>query len=545
MPFQLHIAALASCVVICAVAPALAQFSDDPGSNFALADRTGEQNQAKIRPRPDGGFWVTWYDNSVGGFRPTIQRLLPNGSEAFAHHGLTLANTTNSSTVDYDLSVDACGGALITFADNSLGASQITAMRISADGSRPWGATGVQLPGSASGSNPKITELSDGSIAVGWSTNGVVSLRTLSADGEPQGSTTSISESGRLLTLSDLEPGAGGTMIALWVRTFTTSFLSSKYLYAQCFDQGGSPQWAATPGFAAVCVYGPPQGGVYTNAQGGSIQNGYFPTMISDGTGGAVFAWYESAGPRNAYVQRIGGDGVPIYSLHGRPVSNTPLTLRLSASHAFDPATQDIFVGFSTSNTLQSQFGLRAQRVLSEGELGWGDDGIELLPLSTNQNSFTRVVPGPQGAGCIVACLEARSATTGVVQAFRLDDLGNQAWPEMPMPVCSTVSGKARLDAALSTRGVAAFTWGDGRSDSNDVYLQNVNPDGSYGPLPENPCAIDFNDDGLAEPGDLDDFITAFFGDCAARLRCDFNNDGLTEPGDLDDFLTAFFNGGC
>ncbi|MGQ0628242.1 MAG: hypothetical protein ACT4PL_09125 [Phycisphaerales bacterium] len=58
------------------------------------------------------------------------------------------------------------------------------------------------------------------------------------------------------------------------------------------------------------------------------------------------------------------------------------------------------------------------------------------------------------------------------------------------------------------------------------------------------PCPVDFNSDGIVEPGDLDDFITAFFSDDAdERARCDFNNDGIVEPGDLDEFITAFFDG--
>ncbi|MGQ0627721.1 MAG: EF-hand domain-containing protein [Phycisphaerales bacterium] len=58
------------------------------------------------------------------------------------------------------------------------------------------------------------------------------------------------------------------------------------------------------------------------------------------------------------------------------------------------------------------------------------------------------------------------------------------------------------------------------------------------------PCATDFNNDGFVEPGDLDEFITAFFSDNEAeRVRCDFNGDGFVEPGDLDEFITAFFEG--
>ncbi|MGQ0627633.1 MAG: cytochrome c peroxidase [Phycisphaerales bacterium] len=56
-------------------------------------------------------------------------------------------------------------------------------------------------------------------------------------------------------------------------------------------------------------------------------------------------------------------------------------------------------------------------------------------------------------------------------------------------------------------------------------------------------CPADFNADGLVEPGDLDEFITAFFT-MPAPPEADFNNDGFIEPGDLDEFITTFF-GGC
>ncbi|MGQ0628943.1 MAG: M12 family metallo-peptidase [Phycisphaerales bacterium] len=65
-----------------------------------------------------------------------------------------------------------------------------------------------------------------------------------------------------------------------------------------------------------------------------------------------------------------------------------------------------------------------------------------------------------------------------------------------------------------------------------------------FTPGPE-PCALDFNQDGFVEPGDLDEFITAFFSDFEEeRARCDFNHDGFVEPGDLDEYITGYF-GGC
>ncbi|MGQ0627572.1 MAG: hypothetical protein ACT4PL_05665 [Phycisphaerales bacterium] len=60
--------------------------------------------------------------------------------------------------------------------------------------------------------------------------------------------------------------------------------------------------------------------------------------------------------------------------------------------------------------------------------------------------------------------------------------------------------------------------------------------------IPGPACTVDFNHDGLLEPGDLDDFITAFFAGEAGSAT-DFNADGLSTPDDLDDFITAYFEG--
>ncbi|MGQ0628969.1 MAG: multiheme c-type cytochrome [Phycisphaerales bacterium] len=62
--------------------------------------------------------------------------------------------------------------------------------------------------------------------------------------------------------------------------------------------------------------------------------------------------------------------------------------------------------------------------------------------------------------------------------------------------------------------------------------------------VPLSSCPIDFNNDGIVEPGDLDEFITFYFSDVEEeRNQCDFNNDGIVEPGDLDEFITAYFEG--
>jgi hypothetical protein len=52
--------------------------------------------------------------------------------------------------------------------------------------------------------------------------------------------------------------------------------------------------------------------------------------------------------------------------------------------------------------------------------------------------------------------------------------------------------------------------------------------------------AADFNADGVVNPDDLSDFITAFFS-APPGAGADFNGDGVVNPDDLSDFITAFF----
>jgi hypothetical protein len=53
--------------------------------------------------------------------------------------------------------------------------------------------------------------------------------------------------------------------------------------------------------------------------------------------------------------------------------------------------------------------------------------------------------------------------------------------------------------------------------------------------------AEDFNGDGLVNPDDLSDYITAYF-ESPPGPAADFNLDGLVNPDDLSDYITAYFN---
>ena len=52
-----------------------AEWSSDPSNNLSIADADNEQVQPKIVATSDGGFYVSWFDNSSGGYDVRLQRL--------------------------------------------------------------------------------------------------------------------------------------------------------------------------------------------------------------------------------------------------------------------------------------------------------------------------------------------------------------------------------------------------------------------------------------------------------------------------------------
>ncbi len=532
---------LVAALLLFSVSPATAQWASDPLVNRTVADGAGEQIQPKVRPTLDGGAWVTWLGNLGAGYRPFIQRLTADGRESFARSGIQLANSTFSSTTDYDLKVDAQGNAIVAFLDNSSGTSQVTLQKVQPDGGLPWGAGGIAAPNSAGGgAPPKVAVCPDGTIVAAWTINNELRLHRFTSAGAPvAGGFWTLSEAGRAVNASDLQAGnAGGEVILLWVRNETTNFLSRKGLKIQKWDANAAPLWSG-PGGAGSPI------DVYTSSTTRVIQNGYFPVIVPDGLGGAVVSWYDVGAARNAWVQHIRADGSLRFPAEGIAASITPASveLRLSAAVAYHAATGDYVVGYERSNPDQSQFGFAAQLIRGEdGSRAWGAGaGLQLVPFSGFHTSFATAWPGP-GEATTFTWIQYRGANAPMqIWSTRRAADGGAAWSPAITLVGLRDTTKGRLSVAPVTgRDALVAAWAE-TAGTSDIYAQNINGNGTLGVLPP-ACRADFNGDGGADPDDLSDYITCFFS-LGACPGADFNGDGTADPDDLSDFITVYFAG--
>ncbi len=443
------------------------QWSDDPATNLAVADRSGEQAQTKIVPTADGGCYISWFDNSTGGYDVYLQRLDAAGVEQWAHNGVLVADRGFSSTQDYGLAVDVAGNALLAFRDDSGINVQIAAAKIDPAGTLLWGAGGIQLTSTADFvAAPKIAGTSDGNVVVAWTQDVDVVAHKLDPTGTPfWGSEVVLAPASGSFSASDLHAADSGDAIVSFVHS--AGGAGPRHLWAQKLAAAdGASLWSA----GHVQVY---------DDASGSLQFGNFPTFLPDGSGGAVFAWYTSSPSLQCRAQRILTGGAEAFAHNGVEASTDASRLRVSPAAAWNQATGEILLFWTELNSGQSQFGVYGQKLDAAGSRQWTASGKELVPLGADQLSQVRAMPWDDGAA--VAWAETVAFGNQPIHATRVDGDGDFVWSPAIVDLATSATGTSRLAAASSTAGFAIYGWSDDVAGGSDILAQNLNPDGTLG----------------------------------------------------------------
>jgi hypothetical protein len=452
------------CVLVLVIASnSTAGWSSDPAVNLPVADAPLDQVQPKVAPTSDGGCYISWFDGLGNGFDVRVQKLDSAGNEVFPHNGILVADRGFSSTQDYGLDVDASGNALLTFRDDRLGGVQITAAKVSSAGVLVWGASGVQLTNTTSFvAAPVIAGTSDGGVVVAWTQDSDARVQKLAADGsQVWGADVVLSPSVGTYTASDMHDT--GTDVILSIVHQSGPYYAPKHLLAQKLEASGASLWGATP----IAVF-----------DGGSLQFGNYPNFVPDGSGGAVFSWYDTSSLQlQCYAQHVLTDGTEAFPHNGSAASTNALQIRVSPSAAFNPTTGETFLFWEEEDASQSQSGVYGQKFDPAGNRQWTDHGAVVVPVGSDQNTQVRCLT--EGLGAFVFWVQSASYGQDRVRGARLDGAGSI--DIAPFAVASTLSDKSNLASGRSTSGFAILAWQDDRNDAGDILAQNVNPDGSLG----------------------------------------------------------------
>jgi len=248
--------------------------------------------------------------------------------------------------------------------------------------------------------------------------------------------------------------GAGG-VIVVWEEDFGGS--TSLDIIAQRIDASGNARWG-TDGVSISVVAGDQR----------------FPTIVADGLGGAIIAWYDGRGvDTDIYAQRVDATGSTMWSANGVPVC-------LAAGNQWDPVITSDDAGGAIITWYEARYDtaadIFAQRVNGAGVVQWAIDGVPLCSELNGQ--VTPVITSDGGGGAIVAWLDFRN---GVVELFsqRVSQSGMPLWADDGVRVCDGSDFQYAPDLTSDGTGGAIITWNDFRTgEGSDIYAQRINSAG-------------------------------------------------------------------
>lgn len=253
------------------------------------------------------------------------------------------------------------------------------------------------------------------------------------------------------------EDGQGGAII-VW-----NDFRSGNYsdIYAQKINSNGVVQWAANG--IAVCS---------------AVNNQNNPTVVSDGTGGAIITWQDQRdGAFDIYAQRIDANGNALWTTDGVVICNAVNKqeypkIASDASNGVIITWQDDRAGTS----LNPDYDIYAQRINVNGEIQWSINGLPVSSVTGHQ-VYPKILNNKNDE-VIITWHDSRNGLDADIYAQRLNKDGVTFWASNGVALC-TVTGAQSFPVLVNDGGGGAIvTWQDYRSGAFDVYAQRINLNG-------------------------------------------------------------------
>ena len=376
---------------------------------------------------------------------------------------------------------DGIGGAVGV----SNGAAALLASRVSPLGALTWGSSVPVCAGTQPRSNAVVTGDGMGGAFVAWldARGGGPELyaQHLNADGQP-----AWAENGVVVCAAPAVPrspaiarDAGGGIYLAW-RDDRDDAVGGADLYAQHLDASGTPAWAAN-GIPACAATG--------------IQES--PVLVSDATGGAYLAWWDSrGGGRDLFLQRLVPGGLASWPLDGVGVATAPQDQVFHALAA--DRTGGVIAAWEDRRAGNIEgLDIYAQRVDSTGAAAWPQNGV---PVCLDRSAQARPAIVPDGAGgAVIAWMDARDYRSPqllyTTYAQRIDAGGTPLWAPDGVRL-------ERAPGAVTPVAPSMAADGSGGAFVSGVSgLQRVLPDGRLAWMPTFSPTVERVEDAPADEG--------------------------------------------
>jgi len=257
-----------------------------------------------------------------------------------------------------------------------------------------------------------------------------------------------------------IEDGAGGAIIA-WNDVRNGNFLD---IYVQKINSNGVVQW--TINGISVCS---------------AFNNQHNPTIISDGSGGAIITWQDRRDgglDLDIYAQHINSSGIVSWTTDGVAIC-TSVSEQENPTIASDGQGGAIITWQDNRNGtyLSKDYDIYVQRINASGSVLWTTNGISICNLTGNQvfpnilNSRTEEV--------IITWFDARNLNELDIYAQRINLNGDSLWTVNGVAICNATNWQQFPVLVSDGEGGAIITWQDYRNGNYDVYTQKIDVFGS------------------------------------------------------------------
>jgi hypothetical protein len=259
-----------------------------------------------------------------------------------------------------------------------------------------------------------------------------------------------------------ISDGSGGAIITWHDNRAGVGQLA---VYAQRVDASGNPLWTAE--------------GVGVCTMPSSNYAGY-PSITSDGSGGAIIAWQDYRdGHNDVYAQRVNASGSVAWAAGGVAI-RTSSPGNASRPQVCSDGSGGAFITWDDDRT-PSYVDIYAQRVDGAGSVAWGVDGVAIRNLSLNEGRDPRIAADSFG-GAIITWADNRDGAWDIY-AQQIAGTGVIGWTTADgVPIRNASAGNAASPQIVCDHlGVAVITWQDSRNGKTDIYAQQIAGSGSIG----------------------------------------------------------------
>jgi hypothetical protein len=450
----------------------VAQWNADPSINTAIVTAPGEDVIPKIATTESGISYISWFSLEVGNYNVRLQKLDVYGNKLWAAEGLLVSDHPSMTWLtDWDMTVDLDEHAILAFQDIRTGNNDVFAYRISPNGDFVWGADGLQLSeGAAFDVSPKIAITNAENVIIAWQADEVIIRQKIAPDGTLLWGASGITMSGvNTFSWPQLLPVGDDDVIMKYFEDSGPVWAPTRHVFAQRFDPDGNAVWA--------------QQAVISDAGGISAWTQIFP-FINDGSDGFFIAWHDDRDNNtlaNMWVQHIGNDGSVLFPADGSEVSTQGARNHFYAHLALPVGSAEIYVYWNEMDPNQNLRGIYGQKFSAAGDRWWTDNGKTFIEISSLNVYPLAARDG--GADMVVFYEEYFNALDGKIKAMRIDSAGNYVWDPNMIDMCSVQSSKVHAEVGILNNGQWIAVWEDDRNGNPDVYGQNIQEDGSLGPV--------------------------------------------------------------